>query len=72
MNMEDKQKICKLLLPAIRATRYNENLIDLIYETHDFKTKTVTAIFSSGFTREIDVSYDTGIEMIRKIVNTFW
>lgn len=69
--MESKQIICELLLPAIRATQHNDSLVSLMYETHEHHKATVTAFFSSGFARKIDVSYCTGIEMIRDIVKTF-
>lgn len=40
--MEDKQKICDLLLPALQATR---NLHDLVKLKYNEETETVTAHF---------------------------
>lgn len=63
--MEDKQKICDLLLPALQATRNLHDLTSLIY---DDETEFVTATFASGFTKQANVAMDSGTSMIRDII----
>lgn len=66
--MEDKQKICKLLLAALQATRSQEDLIALVYERPFPDMEFVAAHYSSGSVRKINVSMDSGIAMIRDII----
>ena len=62
--MEDKQKICDLLLPALQATRNLHDLQELEYsEERDL----VYAKFPSG-TKVVNVAMDSGTAMIRDIV----
>lgn len=63
--MEDKQRICDLLLPALQAT---SNLFDLVALTYDAGTELVTATFASGGTKIANVSADSGTSMIRDII----
>ena len=63
--MENKQRICDLLLPALQATR---NLSDLTALTFDPDTELVTATFDSGFTKHANVACDSGTAMIRDII----
>lgn len=64
--MEDKQKICDLLLPALQATR---NLHDLVALTYDPQNETVSAYFVSGYIKKANVAADSGTAMIKDIVN---
>ncbi len=71
--MEDKQKICDLLLPALQATTCCKTLSDLKYMALSSGSEYVIAAFKnniSGATgcKWIDVTMDSGIEMIRDIV----
>lgn len=63
--MEDKQKICDLLLPALQATR---NLSDLVGLTYDGKKDLVYALFASGAVKSANVAMDSGTAMIKDIV----
>ena len=63
--MEDKQKICDLLLKACQATSSARDLVSLEYSTDSGH---VIAKFSDGDARGIDVSMNHGTEMIRNIM----
>ena len=63
--VEDKQEICKKLIPVLQLTR---NLYDVVDLTFDPKTELVTATFSSGFTKKANVAMDSGTSMIRDII----
>ena len=63
--MEDKKKICELLLPALQATR---NLYDLIGLIYDPERELVIACFASGAVKKANVHMDSGTAMIRDIV----
>lgn len=64
--MENKQKICDLLLPALQATR---NLQDLVSLDYDAKKELVYASFVSGSTKIANVSMDSGTAMIQDIMS---
>lgn len=62
---EDKAQIYRLLCKAIQSTRAGAELLTLEYDAeHDF----VSAYFRSGY-RAINVAGDSGMAMIRDIVN---
>lgn len=63
--MENKQKICDLLLPALQQTR---NLWDLAALEYDEKTEIVKATFVNGYMKTVNVNMDSGTTMIRDIV----
>lgn len=65
--MEEKQKICDLLLPALQATRNLYDLKKLTYH-RDGDRETVTATFRNGYDKHANVSMDSGTSMIRDIV----
>lgn len=62
---EDKQHILDLLLPALQATRDLEDLQGLAY---DKEAEAVTATFSSGGAKRANVACDSGIAMIRDVL----
>lgn len=62
--MEDKQKICDLLLHALQATR---NLFDLVKLTYSAEEEVVIAEFTNGYSKAVNVSMDSGTAMIRDI-----
>ena len=62
--MENKQKICDLLLPALQQTRSLYDLVDLEYIQEQ---GTVLATFPSRSIR-INVMADSGIAMIKDVV----
>lgn len=62
---EDKQRICSALAPVLRLTR---NLYDLAYLHYDSRTETVKAVFNSGYVKTANVCMDSGVAMIRDII----
>lgn len=62
---EDKQMICDALLPALQLTRHLDDLFSLHY---DPKTEKVIADFTTGCVREVNVAADSGVAMIRDII----
>lgn len=63
--MENKQKICDLLLATLQATNNAYDLVSLVY---DGEQETVTAIFIGGGKYVINVALDSGTAMIRDIM----
>ena len=63
---EDKQHICDLLLPALQATR---SLYDLAALDYIADEEVVIATFTSGFTKRINVEADSGIALIKDVLN---
>lgn len=63
--MEDKRKICDLLLPALQATHNLRDLDDLEY---DPDKDMVLATFANGSVKKANVAMDSGTSMIRDII----
>ena len=63
--MEDKQKICDLLLPVLQAPHNLRDLVDLEYDGDNDK---VIATFASGDIKRANVALDSGTSMIRDII----
>ena len=63
---EDKQLICNALLNVLELTR---NLYDVFDLKYDAATETVTAYFTSGYTKVANVAADSGTAMIKDIIN---
>ena len=63
--MEDKQKICDLLLPALQATR---NLHDLKSLEYSEERDLVYATFESNYQKVVNVAMDSGTAMIRDVI----
>ena len=71
--MESKQMICDKLLEALQMTCQYEDLQSLVYSREGMGRETVMALFTQGKAREIDVkeinvTMDSGSEMIRDIL----
>lgn len=64
--VENKQQICKALIPVLQMTR---NLYDLVDLDFDPVTELVAATFSSGHTKRANVAMDSGTSMIRDIID---
>lgn len=62
---EDKQRICSALAPVLRLTRHLDDLVSLHY---DPKTEKVEATFLNGSVKRVNVAADSGIAMIRDII----
>ena len=63
--MEDKQKICDLLVPVLQETRDFQELESLKYNKDN---ETVIATFWYGRKKIVNVHMDSGTAMIRDIV----
>lgn len=61
-----KYDICRALLPVLRTTRALRDLEDLEYHGD---TEEVHAVFRGGYTKKINVACDSGLAMIKDIVN---
>lgn len=62
-----KHDICRALLPVLRMTRALSDLEDLEY--HVYPEEEVHAVFRGGYTKKINVACDSGLAMIKDIVN---
>lgn len=70
--MENKGEIVRRLYATLKETREFEELKDLEYIKETGKTyyeEYVTATFDNGYTKKINVTHDSGIAMIRDIIN---
>lgn len=61
--MEDKNKICRLLLPALQETRALYDLTALEYIP---KNETVTAVFSHKYHKEVAMVKDIVKRLIQE------
>ncbi len=66
--MENKQKICDLLLKAVQATSNAWDCEALNYEELPNGDEQVTIIWESGGKKVVNVSMDSGTAMIRDIM----
>ncbi len=64
--LDDKQHICDLLLKALQATRGASDLVSLEF---DPVKEIVTGTFESGGIRRCNVACDSGVAMIRDVIN---
>ena len=64
--MEYKQQICNRLLKTLQLCRYTYDLEALEY---NWEKDFVVARFKSGYTKTINVEMDSGIALIKDIVN---
>lgn len=64
--LDDKQHICNLLLETLQATRGASDLVSLEF---DPVKEIVTGTFESGGIRRCNVACDSGVAMIRDVVN---
>lgn len=64
--MENKQFILDYLLMALQQTRHANDIVDLKY---DCDREIVTVKFESGGKRFVSVAMDSGVAMIRDVMN---
>ena len=64
---ENKQEICDLLVPVLKATRNLYDLEKLTYIKTDYR-EDVVATFTSGYEKTACVNMDSGTAMIRDII----
>ena len=65
--MEDKQKIFDALCKALQLTRSQSDLVSLEYHQHSEDREEVIVKYTSGSTRRINTSLDSGLAMIRDV-----
>ena len=63
--MENKKRICSMLLPVLQETRAGCDLIDIRY---DDENETIELIFVAGYKKKVNVTADSGLAMIKDIV----
>lgn len=67
---DDKAAICKALLPVLQGTRDLYDLIDLEYEDkEDCHVEIVTATFKGGGIKRVNVTLDSGTQMILDVIH---
>lgn len=66
--MENKQEICNDLCKVLRATNYGKDIVVLTYASLSETEERVIVTYKSGYSREINVSLDSGYAMIRDIM----
>ena len=64
---EDKQMICYLLTDALKATRDQHDLKKIVYNRRGQDDEIVSIIYENG-SKNVNVSMDSGIAMIRDIL----
>lgn len=67
--MENKQKICTLLLATLQATHNQEDLTDIRYDKTG-SDELVTLTWKNGYQKRVNVSMDSGTAMIRDIMKS--
>lgn len=65
---EDKQKICKLLCAALKATRSQCNLKEILYVKYTEYEELATLYYEDGHKKDINVTDDSGIQTIEDIL----
>ena len=65
---ENKEQICKLLLPVLQSTRNLYDLIELEYSETETGHEVVFARFASGAIKHANVTADSGTAMIQDII----
>lgn len=67
--MEDKQAICDALAATLRLTRNHSDLDRIEYENdEELGLEFATIYWNGGYSREVNVSLDSGTAMIRDIM----
>ena len=67
--MENKQEICKALLPVLQKTRNLSDIVDLRYYRDEGRDEEiVVAKFANGATKKANVHLDSGTAMIMDII----
>lgn len=65
--MEDKQKILDALCKTLQLTRSQSDLVSLTYHRQSEDLEEVIVKYTSGNTRRINTSLDSGFAMIRDV-----
>lgn len=68
--MENKRKICELLLQTLQATDKGRDIVSLEYCTNEFTDDAhVDVTYAYGYIKRVDVTADSGFAMIRDIID---
>lgn len=65
---EDKQTICDHLCKALRATNYGKDIVILTYAALSETEERVIVTYKSGYSKEINVSWDSGYALIKDVL----
>ena len=65
--MENYQEICNLLRFTLKQTRQFDDLVKLEH-LQEGRERYVVATFDGGYTKQIRVTMDSGIAMIKDII----
>lgn len=65
---EDKEMICRALCYLLQLTREGDG-IDTIKYHRGGEAEIARVIFSSGYSKDIDITADSGIAIIRDVIN---
>ncbi len=67
--MENKQAICKELCKVLQMTTYGSDIVALHYYSQWWEyPESVIVTYNSGYSKEINVSMDSGYAMIKDIM----
>ncbi len=67
--MEDKQTICNELCKVLQMTTYGVDIVRLTYCRQGLEyPESVIVQYKSGYSKEINVSMDSGYAMIKDIM----
>lgn len=64
--MENKEKICGLLLETLKETTAGKNISELVFDSN---SEIVTIHFENGHSKACNVGGDSGIAIISDILN---
>ena len=63
--MENRQKICDLLLLTLKATRSGGSIKRLVYDDY---TESVIVTYSNGSEKRVNIACDSGVALIRDVM----
>lgn len=67
--MEDKAKICELLLPLLQATRCGSDIVSLEYTSlPGIYDEVVCVTWENNYKQIVNVTADSGVAMISDII----
>ena len=65
---EDKKVVIQMLLQALRCTVAGVDLADIEYKVLTDGTEIATLIYDTGYRKNINISFDSGIALMRDIL----
>ena len=67
---EDKEEIIKWLLATLKLTAAGVGLEDIRYERLANGDEIAVLIYDNGFRKSVNISYDTGVLLMRDILRS--